>query len=66
MEDPRLIVLVYLAILFAHCFAKQNFKCDLKTITWKILFVSSYEKLDFNVVLSIAWKFCSKAKVQLY
>lgn len=29
-------------------------------------FVTNYEKLDLNVVLSIVWKFSSKAEVELY
>jgi len=66
MEDTDLIILVYSPTIFAHCFAKQNIECDLKSLIRKLQFVTNYKKLDLNVMLSIVWKFCSKAEAELY
>lgn len=65
MDNIELIILVYLATLYSHCFAKQDVESDLESLTWEIQFVANYDKLDLSDVPSISWTFCSRAELEL-
>lgn len=65
MDNIEMIILVYLATLYSHCFAKQDVESDLESLTWEIQFVANYDKLDLSDVPSISWTFCSRAELEL-